>query len=153
MSPTHEATRPSSLAGYLETMSRIVFASGMSWKVVEAKWDGIRAGFRDFEPERVAALTPADVDRLAADPAVIRNRKKIEATIHNAAVMLELDHRQGGFAGYLASRGGFEETAAELRRDFRFLGESGAYYFLWAVAEPVPAYEEWRASHGRRSAA
>jgi 3-methyladenine DNA glycosylase Tag len=153
MSPTHEANRPSSLAGYLETMSRIVFASGMSWRVVEAKWDGIRAGFCDFEPARVAALTPADVDRLAADPAVIRNRKKIEATIHNAAVMLELDSRQGGFAGYLASRGGFEKTAAELRRDFRFLGESGVYYFLWAVAEPVPAYEEWRASHRRRSVA
>ena len=149
MSPTHEATRPSSLAGYLETMSRIVFASGMSWRVVEAKWDGIRAGFRDFDPERVATMSPADVERLAADPAVIRNRKKIEATVHNAAVMLELDGRQGGFAGYLASQGGFEKTAAELRRDFRFLGESGAYYFLWAVAEPVPAYEEWRAGRGR----
>lgn len=153
MSPTHEATRPASLAGYLETMSRIVFATGMSWRVVDAKWDGIRPRFRDFDPESVAALTPADVDRLAADPAVIRNRKKIEAIIHNAAVMLELDRRQGGFAGYLASHGAFDETAAELRRDFRFLGESGAYYFLWAVAEPVPPYEEWRAGHGRRSAA
>ena len=35
-----------------------------------------------------------------------------------------------------------------LRRDFSFLGESGAYYFLWGVAEPVPAHEEWRATTG-----
>ncbi len=98
-------------------------------------------------------MTPDDVERLATDPRMIRNRKKIEATIQNAETMLELDRQHGGFDRYLASRGSFEETVADLRRNFRFLGESGAYYFLWGVAEPVPAHEEWRATHERRTAA
>lgn len=155
MSPTHEwqPSKPTSLAGYLEAMSRPVFSTGMSWKVVESKWDGIRDGFLGFDPERVAAMTPADVERLASDPKMIRNRKKIEATIQNAETILELDREHRGFDRYLATRGSFEQTVADLRREFRFLGESGAYYFLWGVAEPVPAHEEWRTTHRRRTAA
>jgi DNA-3-methyladenine glycosylase I len=125
----------------------------MSWKVVAAKWDGICESFQGFDPQHVADMTPADVDRLVADPKMIRNRRKIEATIHNAETMLELDRTHQGFARYLASRGSFEDTVADLRGNFRFVGESGAYYFLWSVAEPVPAYQEWSALHGRGAAA
>ena len=83
--PEWKPTRPASLAGYLEAFSRPVFSTGMSWKVINAKWDGIREAFDDFDPERVAAMTTDDVERLVGDTRVIRNRKKIEATIHNAA--------------------------------------------------------------------
>jgi DNA-3-methyladenine glycosylase I len=155
MHPSHEwhPTKPASLAGYLEALSRPIFSTGMSWRVVESKWDGIREAFREFEPEKVAAMTPADIDGLMDDRRVIRNRRKIEATVQNAETMLDLDHEHGGFDRYLRSHGSFEDTVADLRRNFRFLGESGAYYFLWGVAEPVPSYEEWSESHGRRSAA
>jgi DNA-3-methyladenine glycosylase I len=155
MSSTHEwhPTKPDSLAGYLEALSRPVFSTGMSWKVVEAKWDDIREGFVGFDPGRVAAMTPGDVERLVTDPKMIRNRRKIEATIQNAETVLELDREHGGFGRYLASRGSFEETVADLRRNFRFLGESGAYYFLWGVAEPVPAHDEWQTTRRRRTGA
>ena len=153
MSParTWSHERPATLAGYLEAMSRPVFMTGMSWSVVEAKWDGISDAFLGFDPERVAHLTPADVDRLAGDPRVIRNRKKIEAIVTNAERMIELDREPGGFEGYLATRGSFEETVAALRADFRFLGESGAYIFLYAVDQPVPSHEEWARTHARRA--
>ena len=147
-----KATKPASLAGYLEALSRPIFSTGMSWKVIEAKWDGIREAFDEFDPERVAALTPDDVDRLVGDTRVIRNRKKIEATIHNAATMIELDREHGGFERYLGSLGSYDETVAGLRREFRFLGESGAYIFLWSVAQPVPSHEEWAKTHGKRVA-
>ena len=54
-----------------------------------------------------------------------------------------------GFRSYLRSHSGFEETVADMRKRFRFLGETGAYYFLWVVNEPVPPYEEWCAARGR----
>ena len=147
--PGWEPAKPTSLAGYLEALSRPVFSTGMNWKVVESKWNGIRDAFEGFDPEHVAALTPADVDRLMEDTRLIRNRRKIEATVTNAERMLELDKEHGGFDHYLESLGSFDEMAAGLRREFRFMGDMGAYLFLWTVDRPVPSHEEWAKAHGR----
>ena len=124
----------------------------MSWRAVEAKWDGIREAFHGFDPERVAAMSQDDVERLVGDTCVIRNRKKIEATITNSERMLELDREHGGFQRYLDSLAGFDKTVAALRGEFRFIGESGAYIFLWLAGQPVPSHEEWSRTRERRSA-
>jgi len=142
--------KPQGLADYLEVMSKAVFQSGMSWAVIEAKWDGFRSAFEGFDPSKIARFGPDDVDRLAQDPGIIRNRRKIEATIDNAVEMQALADEHGGdFRKYLRSHGGFEETVADLRRHFRFLGDFGAYYFLYVVGEKVPPHDEWRASRAK----
>jgi DNA-3-methyladenine glycosylase I len=138
---------PTGPADYLEVMTKAVFQSGMSWQVVEAKWPGFREAFDGFDPETIAAYTGDDVERLVADPQIIRNRRKIDATLTNAERMLELERSPGGFAGWLRSHGDFEATVAALRSEFRFLGDTGAYYFLYVVGEPVPAHEEWMKTH------
>jgi DNA-3-methyladenine glycosylase I len=140
--------RPKGLADYLEVMTRAVFQSGISWRVIEAKWDGFREAFGGFDPESVASLDPPDVARLAKDARIVRNRRKIEATVHNAQAMVDLDRAHGGFRAYLRSHDGFEETVADLRKRFKFLGDLGAYYFLYVVGEKVPAHEDWMAAHG-----
>lgn len=66
--------KPTGLADYLDALSKPVFQAGISWKVVDTKWPSIREAFHHFDPEWVAGLSPRDVDRLAADPRVIRNR-------------------------------------------------------------------------------
>ena len=119
----------------------------MSWRVVEAKWDGFREAFAGFDPVAVAAFTDDDVERLAADTRIIRNRRKIEATISNAQAMLALDDEPGGFVGWLRSQDDFDATVAALRGEFRFLGDMGAYYFLYVVGEDVPTHEEWMEKH------
>ena len=134
---------PRELSGYLEAMTRIVFSSGMSWRVVEAKWPGIREAFSDFEPERVARMTPRDVDRLAKDTRVIRNVPKLEATVLNAKELVAIGRAPGGFKGYLRSLGPAPEAAGALRKRFRYLGDHGSYYFLWSVGATVPAWDEW----------
>jgi DNA-3-methyladenine glycosylase I len=141
--------RPKSLADYLEVMTQAVFQSGMSWQVVKSKWPGFRQAFLEFDPKRVAALTPKQIDKITHDPNIIRNTKKILATVDNADTLLSLDREYGGFRKYLRSHGGFEETAADLKRQFRFIGDFGAYYFLYVVGEKVPPHDEWRASRGR----
>lgn len=143
-----EQIRPKRLNDYLEVMTKAAFQSGISWKVIESKWDGFREAFFDFDPERIASLDPPDVDRLAEDTRIVRNRKKIEATVHNAETMLELSKEHGSFKRYLQSHGGFEETVADLRKRFKFLGDLGAYYFLYVVGEPVPDHEDWMKAHG-----
>lgn len=140
---------PTKLADYLETLSMAVFESGMSWKVVEAKWAGFREAFAGFDPETIAGFSPDDIDRLTNDTRIIRNRRKIEATVHNAAAILALDHEYGGFANYLRNGGGFEVLVKEMPKRFKHLGAFGVYYFLYVVGEPVPPHEEFRARFGR----
>jgi DNA-3-methyladenine glycosylase I len=93
-------------------------------------------------------MTPKAVDKLVADERMIRSRSKIEATVGNAETMLELDEEYGGFKRYLRSHGDFEATVKDLRKRFKFLGDHGAYRFLWIVGEKVPSYPEWAESRG-----
>ena len=143
-------TRPKDLAGYLEALSKPVFQAGISWRVVDAKWDGIRAAFKDFDPKKVAAFGPKQVDGLLADEAVIRSQPKIEAVIDNAQTLLELDAEHGGFRRYLESHADTAAVAADLQRQFRFIGPSGAYMFLYMVDEPVPPHDQWPSARSRR---
>ncbi len=137
------------LSDYLDVMSKTVFQSGMSWNVVRQKWDGTRAALSGFDPVALSELTPLDIDRLMTDTRLIRNRKKLEAIAHNAGQMLELEKQYGTFRAYLQSHGDFEATVKDMRKRFKFLGELGAFYFLYVVREPVPPYEEWKASRGK----
>lgn len=135
--------KPKRLGDYLEAMSKSVFQSGISWDVVYAKWPDITEAFDGFDAETVAAYDDERLDALAQDPRVIRSRGKLAAIVHNANRMIELggDHR--GFKKYLKSHGDFEATVKALRKEFKYVGETGAYIFLYVVGEPVPPHEEW----------
>jgi 3-methyladenine DNA glycosylase Tag len=134
---------PRQLSGYLESMTRVVFSSGLNWRVVEAKWPSIREAFLDFEPERVARMSARDIDRLAGDSRVIRNAPKIEATVLNAKEVVAIGKTPDRFRAYLRSLGPASEASAALRKRFRYLGDHGTYYFLWSVGEKVPPWDEW----------
>ncbi len=124
-------------------MTKAAFQSGISWKVIEAKWDGFREAFAGFDPEYVAGLDEHDVDQLAADTRIVRNRRKIEATIHNADTILRLSG--GTVKGFQAWLRGFEDYAQlerAIRKEFKFMGPSGIYMWLWVVSEEVPDYHE-----------
>lgn len=123
----------------------------MSWRVVEAKWDGFKTAFHGFDPARVASMTARDVDRLGRDQRIIRNVPKIKATVDNARTLVNLDKDKGGFRGYLRSQDGFDATTAALRKQFRFLGDSGTYFFLWSIGEKVPSWDTWHASRERKA--
>ena len=151
MASPPKGARPRDLAGYLEAITRAVFQGGISWRVVEAKWDGIRKAFADFDPIKVAKFGPKRIDRLVENEAVIRSRPKIEAVIDNARTIVELDTQHHGFRRYLRSHSDFDALVADLKREFRFLGDTGAYYVLGVVGEPVPPHKEWTAARGRHA--
>ena len=137
-----ERIEPQGLADYLDVMSKPVMQAGISWRVVNAKWPGIRDAFRGFDPAAVANLTESELDDLTSDQRVIRNRRKIEAIVGNAQRMLELERSHGGFRNYLRSHGSFEALVKDLRKQFKFIGDMGAYHFLYVVGEDVPPYDE-----------
>ena len=71
-------------AGVFERLVLEGFQAGLSWRTVLAKRGAFRTAFADFSPERVAAFTGDDIERLVTDPTIIRNRRKVEAAISNA---------------------------------------------------------------------
>ena len=136
-----KATRTTSMSlrDYFEALTKAVFRSGISMGVVEARWGGLRAAFADFDPVRVARFTPETIEALMQDPRIVRNRRKIEATVDNAAAIVALDREHGGLGGYLRSHAGAEEVVEDLAHRFKVLDENGALFFLRAVGEDVPA--------------
>jgi DNA-3-methyladenine glycosylase I len=80
--PTHDE------AVLFEALVLTYFENGLSWATVFDKRDNFREAFDGFNPAAVAAMTPDDVERLMADSSIVRNRRKIEATLHNARVLL-----------------------------------------------------------------
>jgi DNA-3-methyladenine glycosylase I len=77
--------------GLYERITLEAFQSGLSWITILRKRENFRAAFAGFDPQLVAAYGPADFDRLMADPGIVRNRLKINATIANARALLDLD--------------------------------------------------------------
>lgn len=139
-----------------ERVSLEAFQSGLSWAVILRKRPGFRAAFADFDPEHVARFDDADVERLLADAAIVRNRAKITATVANARAVLEL-RSDGGLDDLLwsfapapssparstvpltvhdvpATSPESTAMARELkRRGFRFVGPTTAYALMQAT--------------------
>jgi DNA-3-methyladenine glycosylase I len=81
-----------------ERITLEAFQSGLSWLTILRKRPGFRAAFHDFEPGRVARYDDADVARLMGDASIVRNRRKIDATIANAQALLRMQREFGSAA-------------------------------------------------------
>ena len=141
-----ERIHPKGLGDYLEIMTKAVFQSGISWKVVESKWPGIKEAFKDFDTEVIAGFSEPGLDELSQDTRVIRNRRNLSAIVSNAQRMVELDEEHGGFQKYLRSHLDFSSTVQDIRKQFKFMGATGTYFFLLVVGEEVPPHDEWFAA-------
>jgi len=124
--------------------------AGLSWATILRKRDGYRTAFANFDAEKVARFKPRDVERLLADPTIVRNRLKVESTVNNAQRVLELeslDEYLWGFVGgspKVNRRRTLGDVPAETeesramskdmkKRGFRFVGPTVCYAFMQAV--------------------
>ncbi|MDV3293915.1 MAG: DNA-3-methyladenine glycosylase I [Nitrososphaerales archaeon] len=97
-------------------MSKSVFTAGLNWGMVEKKWPSFRKVFRDFALAKVSKLKERDVKRLMKDASIVRNERKIRATISNAGQFLALGNEFGSFNRYLASFGKDEKGCSQTCR-------------------------------------
>ena len=74
--------------------------AGLSWSIVLKKREGYRRVFSQFDPEKVARYSETRIQRIALDPAIIRNRMKIDATVRNARAFLLIQEEFGSFDAY-----------------------------------------------------
>ena len=80
-----------------------VFQTGLGWKVAASKRTVFERHFCQLEIRKVAALTPADEERILADPNMIRNPRKVRAVIQNARAICAIQEDYGSFSEYLWS--------------------------------------------------
>lgn len=129
------------------------FQAGLSWITILKKRENFRAGFEGFDPNVIATWGEADVERLLANPGIIRHRGKIEATIGNAKAWQEIE-ANGGFDTFLwryfdgkplqnqwrslEEVPAFTPLSEQISKDlkkagFRFCGPTIVYAFLQAT--------------------
>jgi DNA-3-methyladenine glycosylase I len=147
MSTEHQhqpGQKPANDNGYFEKLTHTIFQTGFSWKVVRNKWPSFQAAFDGFDIDAVAQYDDRDVERLLADEGIVRNGRKIQATIDNARIIQQLAAEHGSFHAYLRSLDGlsWQERRKVLSKTFKYFGPTGVYFFLWSVGEEVPPWEE-----------
>lgn len=86
----------------LSALSKGVFSAGFVWRVVDNKWPEMSAVLLDFDPVKLARLTPLEIAELCEDTRVIRHRKKLESVRDNARLLLELNEEHGSAAKLIA---------------------------------------------------
>ncbi|WP_288527868.1 DNA-3-methyladenine glycosylase I [uncultured Secundilactobacillus sp.] len=141
-------------AQLFELLTIGIFAAGLNWDVAFSKRAALQTAFHNWDLTQIAAMTETDVATLLANPAIIRNRLKIEATIHNAQVVVQLQRQYGSFDAYLWSLVHYKQTrleingfadlpkktpesdriAKQMKRDgFKFTGSVAVYAYMLSV--------------------
>jgi DNA-3-methyladenine glycosylase I len=142
--------------------------AGLSWSTILNKREGYRRAFADFDPAKVARFTPARIEKLLADPSIVRNRLKVECAVSNAKRFLELVSEVGSFDRYIwgfvggkpivnrwesskqipATSPVSDALAADLKkRGFKFVGSTVMYAHMQAaglINDHVTTCWRWR---------
>lgn len=146
--PTHDDKR------HFEFLILEAAQAGLSWSTVLKKREGYREAFSDFDPIKVAKYSPAKIEKLILNPEIIRNRLKIQASVHNAKLFLQVQKEFGSFDAYcwqfvkgksiINSRKNLKDLPATTpeseafskdlkKRGFKFVGSTVIYAHMQAV--------------------
>jgi DNA-3-methyladenine glycosylase I len=137
-----------------EFMVLDAFQAGLSWSTILNKRENFRQAFDDFEPHKVARYARRRIERLLADPGIVRNRLKVEATVSNARAFLRIQEEIGSFDPFIWQFVGGETRQNRWRslrqlpaktkqsdamskalkeRGFKFVGSTICYAFMQAA--------------------
>lgn len=128
--------------------------AGLSWRTILNKRAGYREAFAEFDADRVARFNKRKIESLLNNPAIVRNRLKVESTVSNAKAILKVAEAHGSLDAYLwqfvdgqpivnrfrkladipAKTEASDAMSKRLKRDgFRFVGSTICYAFMQAV--------------------
>jgi len=128
-----------------------IMQAGLSWEIVLKKRAALNVAFDGFDPDKVAAYGAQDVDRLLSDVSIIRNRRKIEAIIANASIVIGMRDAHGGLGKWL--EGNYPKEKADwvklFKKTFKFTGGEIVGEFLMSIGllpgahwDGCPVYKE-----------
>lgn len=124
------------------------FQAGLSWEIILNKRESFRKAFSSFDVEKICCYDEKKVEELLQDASIVRNRRKIEAAINNAAIFKKIQQEWGSFSAYIwhfsknkivyewdKTRSALsDEIAGDMkRRGMKFIGSTTVYAFLQAM--------------------
>ena len=139
---------------HFEFMILDAFQAGLSWKTILHKRENFRKAFDRFHPQTIAQYNAKKIESLMGDAGIIRNRLKIESTVKNAKVFLEIQKEFGSFDKYIwqftkgetlqSARKSLKELPAKTKesdamskdlkkRGFNFVGSTICYAYMQAA--------------------
>jgi DNA-3-methyladenine glycosylase I len=128
--------------------------AGLSWITILRKREGYRKAFDGFDPVKIARYRPARIEKLLGNPAIVRNRLKVESAVTNARTYLDIVEREGSFSDYIwrfvdhrpklnrrrsmsnvpATTEASNEMSKVLKKEgFRFVGPTICYAYMQAT--------------------
>ena len=146
--PSHEDRH------HFELLTLEAAQAGLSWRTILHKREGYRSAFQQFDPARVARFDARKIEALLSDPAIVRNRLKVESAVNNARCVLDVQGELGSFDAYIwrfvdgVPIVGRRRTVRDLpsdtkeskaisndlkRRGFRFVGSKVCYAYMQAA--------------------
>lgn len=128
---------------YFEKMALEIFQAGLSWRTILYKRENFRRAFDNFHVDTVALYGEQKIAQLLDDAGIVRNRKKIDAVIHNARQIIVLREQFGSFPAYLATLNVTEidKVHKEFKKRFQFMGSTVTESFLQTVGK-IPVRHE-----------
>jgi hypothetical protein len=132
-----------SLDDHLEVMTRAIFQAGLSWALIDARWDAFRTAFEGFNVTVIATYGEGEIERIMAADNVIHSRSKIAGTIANARALKALAAEHGDVGTYVRAFASYDALYADAKKRFAFLGDLSCYYWLFRTGLPVPPLERW----------
>jgi len=128
--------RPKTDQEYFEILCLCILQAGLSWGTIRNNWSRYRRGFYNFDIDKLSRTEPSVL--MKRD--VIKNRKKVEAIIHNANEFLKITKEYDSFCGFLKSMKTVERRSVirTLMQRFRHVGEYMAEFYphcvgFWSV--------------------
>ncbi|MHB8841665.1 MAG: DNA-3-methyladenine glycosylase I [Candidatus Aquicultor sp.] len=119
---------------YFVALSCEIFRMIIGTEPVIKRWQEITRAFDDFSIEKVSEFSESNVERLLSNTGIIRNRKKIEATILNARAFKKIQQEYGSFKSYAKSfKGDTDRLIADLDERIHYIGASSIRRFLNGV--------------------
>ena len=119
-----------------EIMSLQIFQAGLNWNMVVNKVHAFRKAFSNWNISTVANFRSGDIERLRSDQGIIRNRLKIEATIHNAKKLLVVQEEHGSFTHWfyeVLEGKSYPLLQTKISAHFKFMGPELCRMWLMAV--------------------
>jgi len=117
---------------YMERLTKCIFTSGFSSKVINAKWDGFLDVFQEFDIDKLSELADEDWQSMTTDTRIIRNKRKIQAARDNLAMIQKLSKKHGGFGKFLVGWGAQDQIGLMklLNQQGSQVGDNTSQYFL-----------------------
>jgi len=117
---------------YLERLTRCIFVSGFSAKVIISKWDGFLEVFHGFDVNKLAEIEDEEWQAMTEDKRIIRNKRKIQAVRDNINMLRKVSKEHQGFGKFMLSWGGENQVGLMkfLNEQGSQIGDNTAQYFL-----------------------